>query len=74
MTEVVAPTYFVRPDAATGAQQLVRYDGFRTDRPVVDNVVDAHFEFFGDPRPPRVLPRRWRNAGTRGCRRSSGTS
>jgi hypothetical protein len=57
MAEVVAPTYFVRPDAATGALQLVRYDGFRTDRPVVDNVVEAHFEFFGDPRPPRVFPR-----------------
>ncbi len=57
MAEVVAPTYFVRPDANTGALQLVRYDGFRTDRPVVDNVVEAHFEFFGDPRPPRVFPR-----------------
>ena len=57
MAEVVAPTYFVRPDAATGALQLARYDGFRTVRPVVDNLVDAHFEFFGDPRPPRVFPR-----------------
>ena len=57
MAEVVAPTYFVRPDANTGALQLVRYDGFRTDRPVVDNVVEAQFEFFGDPRPPRVFPR-----------------
>ena len=57
MAEVVAPTYFVRPDAGTGALQLVRYDGFRTDRPVVDNVVEAHFEFFGDPRPPRVFSR-----------------
>ena len=57
MAEVVTPTYFVRPDAATGALQLARYDGFRTDRPVVDNVVEAHFEFFGDPRPPRAFPR-----------------
>lgn len=57
MAEVVAPTYFVRPDAPTGALQLVRYDGFRTDRPLVDNVVEAAFEFFGDPRPPRVFPR-----------------
>ena len=56
MAEVIAPTYLVRPDAATGALQLVRYDGFRTDRPVVDNVVDARVDYFGDPAPPRPLP------------------
>lgn len=55
MAEVMAPTYFLRPDDATGASQLVRYDGFRTDRPLVDNVVEVHFDFFGDPIPPRVL-------------------
>ncbi|HZI80439.1 MAG TPA: hypothetical protein VFD69_13050 [Vicinamibacterales bacterium] len=56
MAEVMAPTYIVRPDAAGGALQLVRYDGFRTDRPMIDNVVDARFEYFGDPAPPRPLP------------------
>jgi hypothetical protein len=56
MAEVMVPTYFTRPDAATGAWQLVRYDGFRTDRPVVDNVVDVRFDYFGDPSPPRPLP------------------
>jgi hypothetical protein len=56
MAEVMAPTYFVRPDVATGALQLVRYDGFRTDRPVVDNVVEARFDYFGDPGPPRAWP------------------
>ena len=56
MAEAVASTYFLRADPATGASQLVRYDGFRTDRPVVDNVVAMAVEYFGDPRPPRVLP------------------
>jgi hypothetical protein len=56
MAEVMAPTYFLRPDADTGAWQLVRYDGFRTDRPMVDNVVAATFDYFADPSPPRVLP------------------
>ena len=56
MAEVMAPTYLVRPDMATGALQLVRYDGFRTDRPVVDNVVEARFDYFGDPAPPRAWP------------------
>ena len=56
LAEAVAVTYFLRPDPATGASQLVRYDGYRTDRPVVDNVVGMEVEYFGDPRPPRVLP------------------
>jgi hypothetical protein len=56
MAEAVATTYLVRPDAATGALQLVRYDGIRSDRPVVDNVVGVHTEYFGDPSPPRAFP------------------
>jgi len=56
IAEAVAATYFLRPDPATGASQLVRYDGFRTERPVADNVVAMDVEYFGDPRPPRVLP------------------
>jgi hypothetical protein len=56
MAAVVAPTFFAKEDAATGALQLMRYDGFRTDRPVVDNVVDLRVELFADPRPPRHWP------------------
>jgi hypothetical protein len=56
MAEVRAPTYLLRNDPATGALQLTRYDGFRTERPVVDNVVDARVDYFGDPAPPRALP------------------
>ena len=56
VAEVVAVTYYLRPDGVSGASQLVRYDGFLTDRPVVDNVVGMQVEYFGDPRPPRVLP------------------
>jgi hypothetical protein len=56
VAEAVAVTYYLRPDGVTGASQLVRYDGFQTDRPVVDNVVGMEVEYFGDPRPPRVLP------------------
>jgi hypothetical protein len=56
IAEVVAPTYFLKPDPATGASQLMRYDGFRTERPMVDNVVGLQLELFGDPRPPRMLP------------------
>jgi type II secretory pathway pseudopilin PulG len=38
------------------ALQLRHYDGAQTDVPVIDNVVDAAFEYFGDPDPP-ALPR-----------------
>jgi hypothetical protein len=56
IAEVVAPTYFLKPDPATGASQLMRYDGFRTDRPMVDHVVGMQVSVFADPRPPRALP------------------
>jgi len=32
--------------------QLKRYDGWQTDLPIVDDVVDLKFEYFGDPNPP----------------------
>ncbi len=55
IAEVVAPTYFLKADPATGAFQLMRYDGYRTERPMVDNVVAFRVEYFGDPRPPLTL-------------------
>ena len=36
--------------------QLRHYDGYRTDVPIVDNVVDLRFTYFGDPNPP-LAPR-----------------
>jgi hypothetical protein len=36
-------------------RQLVYYDGDQRDEPVVDNVVDLAFEYFGDPRPPVII-------------------
>jgi hypothetical protein len=41
-------TYYL--DAAR--RQMRHYDGDATDVPVVDNVVDLRFEYFGDPIPP----------------------
>jgi hypothetical protein len=34
--------------------QLRHYDGLDTDVPIVDNVVDLKFEYWGDPNPPRA--------------------
>jgi len=33
-------------------KQLRQYDGAATDVPLVDNVVDLRFDYFGDPNPP----------------------
>jgi type II secretory pathway pseudopilin PulG len=49
---VVSPaeTHVYWFDAAS--HQLRHSDGDQTDVPVVDNVVDVRFEYFGDPNPP----------------------
>jgi hypothetical protein len=47
VTQVVSNTFYL--DRTTN--QLRRYDGV-TDVPMVDNVVDLQFEYFGDPLPP----------------------
>jgi len=47
-SQVELHTYYFDP----AAHQLRHYDGAQTDVPVVDNVVSASFEYFGDPQPP----------------------
>jgi hypothetical protein len=48
-------TYYAKNDTATGAWQLVHYDGRVTDMPVVDELLKLEFEYFGDPSPPQLL-------------------
>jgi hypothetical protein len=50
VTEAVSYTYYL--DRTTN--QLRRYDGLQTDLPIVDNVVDLRFDYFGEPQPPRA--------------------
>lgn len=52
VTQVVSYTYFL--DRTTN--QLKRYDGGSGELPLVDNVVDLRFDYFGDPTPP-VTPK-----------------
>ena len=54
ITEIVSATYYLA-DNGTDTFQLRHYDGYQTDLPLVDNVVDFRVEFFGDPLPPQVL-------------------
>ncbi len=48
ITEITDYTYYL--DRNTN--QLKRYDGYGLDEPMVDNVVDLRFDYFGDPNPP----------------------
>lgn len=50
VTQAVSNTYY--RDAATN--QLRRYNGGLTDTPIVDDVVDLQFSYFGDPNPPKT--------------------
>ena len=56
ITQVATHTYYLKSDVATATYQLMHYDGYQTDTPVVDNVVGLTFEYFGDPQPPQLLP------------------
>jgi hypothetical protein len=48
VTQIVSNTYYL--DRTTN--QLMRYNGGTNDVPLVDNVVDLKFQYFGDINPP----------------------
>jgi len=52
VTQIVSHTYYLNRTT----NQLMRYDGGAQEVPLVDNVVDLRFDYFGEPRPP-VLPK-----------------
>jgi hypothetical protein len=49
VTQIVSNTYYLNRTT----NQLMRYNGADEDLPIVDNVVDLRFDYFGDPEPPR---------------------
>ena len=54
ITRVESHTYYLNEVPATNTYELRHYDGYQTDLPVADNVVDFRIEFFGDPLPPQL--------------------
>ena len=50
VTQIVSNTYYLNRTT----NQLMRYNGADEDLPIVDNVVDVRFDYFGDPAPPRL--------------------
>jgi prepilin-type N-terminal cleavage/methylation domain-containing protein len=55
VTAARAVTYALKPDPAGGAFQLVRSDGFDPAQPLLDQVVNLEFRYWGEPEPPRVV-------------------
>lgn len=54
LTQVYSATYYLKADDATKTYQLMYFDGWNTDLPVVDDVVDLRFQYFGDPNPAQL--------------------
>lgn len=48
VTQIISNTYYLNRTT----NQLMRYNGADEDLPIVDNVVDLRFDYFGDPNPP----------------------
>ena len=55
IAQIAQYTYWLKTDTVSNTYQLMRYDGDSTDAPVVDNIVSASFEYFGDVAPPQML-------------------
>jgi type II secretory pathway pseudopilin PulG len=67
ITQVRTATYYLKADKPSNTYQLMFYDGYQTDLPIVDNVVKLKFEYFGEPQPPRMLPPGPNNCLTATC-------
>lgn len=52
IAQVSMHTYYLRSDPQTSQFQLMHYDGYRTDEPVVDNVVGFEVGYLGEADPP----------------------
>jgi hypothetical protein len=55
ITQVATHTYYLKADDATKTYQLMHYDGYQTETPIVDNVVKLQFQYFGEPQPPQRI-------------------
>lgn len=56
VTQVHTANYYLKTDVSSKTYQLMFYDGYAGELPVVDNVVKLEFQYWGDPNPPALLP------------------
>jgi prepilin-type N-terminal cleavage/methylation domain-containing protein len=55
IAQVSVDSYGLKGDPQSDASQLTHYDGYRSDMPVIDQVVDLGFEYYGEPGPPAII-------------------
>lgn len=55
VTQVAQHTYYLRTNVGTNTFQLMHYDGYLRDEPLVDDVVALGFTYFGEPNGPLAL-------------------
>jgi prepilin-type N-terminal cleavage/methylation domain-containing protein len=54
VARIAMNTFYLKTDTSTSTYQLVQFDGYQTESPLVDNVVALEFSYFGDPDPPVI--------------------
>lgn len=54
IAQLASHTYYLERDAENETGRLRHYDGYQTDLPLVDDVVDLRFDYFGEPLPPMM--------------------
>jgi hypothetical protein len=52
ISQINTDAYYWRQDPATDTFQLMHYDLFQNDVPLIDDVVDLRFEYIGEAAPP----------------------
>jgi Tfp pilus assembly protein PilW len=52
IVEASSHTYYLKTDVPANTYQLMHYDGSNRGVPVVDNVVNLRFDYYGDAQPP----------------------
>lgn len=55
ISQVESHTYYLRTNVAANTFQLMHYDGYMRDEPLVDNVTALQFQYYGEPAAPLVL-------------------
>ena len=55
LVEISMDNYYLQSTPSTSTYQLMHYDGYRTDEPLVDDVVALRFEYLGEPAPSAIV-------------------
>ncbi|MBE3072908.1 MAG: prepilin-type N-terminal cleavage/methylation domain-containing protein [Acidobacteria bacterium] len=52
IVEIAVHSYLLKTGSSPEIAQVAHYDGYRSEQPLSDDIVDLQAEYFGDPQPP----------------------